>query len=45
MPKDGKEASLTKQLTDAGLATTQTVVHDVSVIEYGRGDTNIDSVS
>jgi hypothetical protein len=42
--KAGEEAALNKYLNDAGLATTRIVVHEVSQIEPGRGDTCLDSV-
>jgi hypothetical protein len=44
VPKDGKQPALTEYLNAAGLSTTRTVVHDVSVIEHGSGDTEVDWV-
>jgi hypothetical protein len=44
VPKDGKPPALIEYLNAAGFSTTRTIVHDVSVIEQGDGDTDIDWV-
>jgi hypothetical protein len=44
VPNDGKQPALIEYLSAAGFSTTRIVVHDVSVIEHGSGDTEIDWV-
>jgi hypothetical protein len=44
VPKDGKQPALIEYLIAAGFSTTRIVVHDVSVIEHGSGDTEVDWV-
>jgi hypothetical protein len=44
VPKDGEQAALIEYLNTAGFSTTRIVVHDVTNIEHGSGDTDIDWV-